>query len=75
MRVAHGAGKSFHLRARDAVLANVFGHHRVKIEANGLHTVSSICYMMSILYDTGVKFATISSARKKLSPILPGKLS
>ena len=67
VRVAHGVKKSFHLSARDAVLANVFGHHRVKIEANGLHTVSSICYMMSILYDTGVKFATISSARKKLS--------
>ena len=42
VRVAHGAGKSFHLRARDAVLADVFGHHRIKIEANGLHTVSSV---------------------------------
>ena len=38
VRVAHGAGKGLHLRARDAVFADVFSHHRIEIEMDRLHT-------------------------------------
>ena len=62
VRVAHRGDEGFHLRAGNAVFANVLSHHRVKIEANGLHTVSSVYNVIILLYDTWVKFATTSGA-------------
>ena len=59
VRVAQRAHHILHVRARNAVLADVFRHHRVKIEANGLHTVSSVYDVISILYGTDVKFAIL----------------